>query len=77
MRLLTCRIHVTILLIIMSIHGPIVITLEIATSLAKTHQLIQLNRFRLIEIKTANDNEQCDLLFNTVFMHVLRPNFKV
>ena len=42
------------------------------------HQSIWLNRFRLIEIETGNDNEQCDhLLFITVFMPVLRPNFKV
>ena len=79
MRLLTYRIHVTIFLIIIFIHGRFVIALDIATSLANNAPVdAVVNRFRLIEIETANDNEQCDhLLFNTVFMHALKPNFKV
>ena len=78
MCLLTYRIHVTIWLIIILTHGRFVIALEIATPLANNAPVDTLNRFRLIEIETANDNEQCDhLLFNTVIMPVLRPNLKV
>ena len=78
MRLLTYGIHVAILLIIISIHGRFVTALEIATSLTINAQSMRLNRFRLIEIETANPNAQRDhLLFSTMFMHVLWPYFMV